>query len=52
MVNMFNIGYWVIKNADLYPDKVAVKDDQRSFTYTELNERTNKLANALKELGS
>lgn len=51
MVNIFNIGYWVYKNADLYPDKVAVKDDQRSFTYSQLNQRTNKLANALKKLG-
>lgn len=51
MVNMFNIGYWVYKNADLYPDKVAVKDDKRSFTYSELNERTNRLASALKKLG-
>ena len=32
------------KARDLYPDKVAVVDDDRSFTYARIGERVNALA--------
>lgn len=35
----------------LYPDHVAVVDGGRRFTYREYSERTNRLANALRDLG-
>jgi len=37
--------------ARLYPEKVAVKDLQKSLTYKELNERACRLANGLTEMG-
>lgn len=35
----------------LYGDKTAVIDDERVFTYSELNERVNSLSHGLQELG-
>ncbi|NOQ53868.1 MAG: AMP-binding protein, partial [Thermoplasmata archaeon] len=38
-------------NAKKYPDKIAVKDETRSMTFKELNERACRLANAMRTLG-
>jgi len=38
-------------NAKKYPDKVAVKDERRSLTFKELNDRACRLANAMRTLG-
>ncbi len=38
-------------NAEKFPDKIAVKDERRSMTFKELNERANRLANAMRTLG-
>ena len=38
-------------NAKKYPDKIAVKDEVRSLTFKELNERACRLANAMRNLG-
>jgi len=38
-------------NAQKYPDKIAVKDENRSLTFKELNERACRLANAMRTLG-
>ncbi|HQP34830.1 MAG TPA: o-succinylbenzoate--CoA ligase [Polyangiaceae bacterium] len=46
-----NIGHWVRKNARIYPQKIATKSGNRSFTYAQLAERTNRLANGLRALG-
>ncbi len=46
-----NVGTWVRKNALIYPDKAAVKSGKRSFTYRQLGERVNRLANGLKAKG-
>ncbi|MBN2358850.1 MAG: long-chain fatty acid--CoA ligase [Deltaproteobacteria bacterium] len=46
-----NIGHWVRKNAQIYPDKTAVKSLGRAFTYRELSDRMNRLANGLRGLG-
>jgi fatty-acyl-CoA synthase len=46
-----NVGAWVRKNAQIYPDKAAVKSGARSFTYRQLADRMNRLANGLKAQG-
>lgn len=37
--------------AQLYPDKTAIVDEDRRFTYAEFQERANRLSNALSDLG-
>src|SRR5687768_17291114 len=34
-----------------FPTKIAIRDEQRAFTYTDLNRRTNRLAHWLQQLG-
>ena len=46
-----NWSYALEKNAENYPDKVAVVFGNRRFTYAELERRVNSLAAGLKELG-
>ena len=43
-----NIGYWPLKHAQVFPDKAALKSDRQDLTYAQLNERANRLANALR----
>jgi len=50
-MNLLTIGEIVRVNAKKYPDKLAFKDERRSLTFTQLDERTNRLANALLGLG-
>lgn len=45
------VGEILTRNARKFPDKVAVVHEGRSVTYRELNERVNRLANALLHLG-
>ncbi len=45
----FLIGEVLTRNARKYPDKIAFKEDDRSFTYSQYNFRVNKLANALSQ---
>ncbi len=45
------IGFWLSKRHLLHPEKEAVVDGDRRLTYRELNERVNRLANALTVLG-
>ena len=51
MSRWMNVGEVLDTGAYLYPDKVAVRDSKRSFTYKECNDRSNRLANALIGLG-
>ncbi len=37
--------------ADLYPEKLAIVDDQRRFSYREFQARVNQLSRALMRLG-
>ena len=46
-----NIGHWVRQNARIYPNKVATKTGARAFTYLQLADRMNRLANALTAAG-
>lgn len=46
-----NIGHWVRQNAKIYPSKVATKTGNRTFTYRQLADRMNRLANGLLAAG-
>jgi len=46
-----NIGESLPRNAQRFPNKPAIIDAQRSVTYGELHERTNRLANYFLEIG-
>ena len=50
-MSWLTIGEAVRVNAGKYPDKLAFKDERRSLTFRQLDERTNRLANALLGLG-
>jgi acyl-CoA synthetase (AMP-forming)/AMP-acid ligase II len=51
MACWLNLGQMVKMNAKKFPNHVAIKDKDRSFTYPELNKRVNKLAHSLLSLG-
>ncbi len=51
MACWMNLGQNLKINARKFPNAVALKDRDRSFTYPELNQRVNRLANALVSLG-
>jgi len=42
-----NVGDWITKRGMLSPNKAAIIFDERKTTYSELNDRVNRLANAL-----
>ncbi|MEK3937336.1 long-chain fatty acid--CoA ligase [Sporosarcina sp. FSL W7-1349] len=45
------IGSWLLQHSDRNADKVALVYKDRRFTYSELNDRVNRLANAFVQLG-
>ncbi len=51
MAHWMNLGQNFKVNAKRYPDTLAVKDQNRSFTYRQTNERVNRLAHSLLALG-
>ncbi len=51
MKNWLNAGDVLRNNAYLHPNKVGVKDFNRSLTFRDWNERTNRLTNALLGMG-
>jgi acyl-CoA synthetase (AMP-forming)/AMP-acid ligase II len=51
MAGWLNLGQHLKINAKKFPDKAAVKDSRRSFTYPRLNRRTNRLAHSLLGMG-
>jgi acyl-CoA synthetase (AMP-forming)/AMP-acid ligase II len=51
MAAWLNLGQNLKINAKKFPAKVAIKDRGRRFTYPQLNQRTNRLANSLLGLG-
>ena len=46
-----NAGYLLTRAANYYPNHTAFVIDDEAMTYKDLNERVNKLANALLDLG-
>ncbi len=51
MAHWMNLGQNFKVNAKKYPDTLAIKDQSRSFTYRQTNERVNQLADSLLGLG-
>jgi acyl-CoA synthetase (AMP-forming)/AMP-acid ligase II len=51
MAAWLNLGQILKVNAKKFPNTVALKDSERSFTYPELNKRVNRLAHSLLALG-
>jgi len=51
MSGWLNLGQNLKINAKKYPEKIAIKDCRRSFTFPQLNQRTNQLAHSLLGLG-
>src|SRR5208283_5018236 len=51
MAHWLNLGQNFKVNAKRYPDALAVKDQNRSFTYRQTNERVNRLGDSLLALG-
>ncbi|OGA65076.1 MAG: AMP-dependent synthetase [Betaproteobacteria bacterium RIFCSPLOWO2_12_FULL_65_14] len=46
-----NLGEIVTRSASKWPNYLALVDDQRSFTYAQLERRTNRLASGLRRAG-
>jgi len=51
MACWMNLGQMVKMNAKKFPNHIALKDKDRSFTYPQLNKRVNQLAYSLLNLG-
>ena len=51
MACWLNLAQMVKLNAKKFPNTIALKDKERSFTYPELNKRVNKLSHSLLSLG-
>jgi acyl-CoA synthetase (AMP-forming)/AMP-acid ligase II len=51
MAQWLNLGQTLPVNAKKFPNRVALRDRQRSFTYPETNRRVNKLAHSMAALG-
>lgn len=46
-----NIGDLLVRNASKFPNKTAVVSEARSFSFREMNDRVNRLANSLLDSG-
>ena len=51
MACWLNLGQMIKMNAKKFPNHIALKDKERSFSYPQLNKRVNKLAHSLLNLG-
>jgi acyl-CoA synthetase (AMP-forming)/AMP-acid ligase II len=51
LITRVNVGDALTRTAARLPDQLAVVDGRRSWTFTELNERVNRVANALAARG-
>jgi acyl-CoA synthetase (AMP-forming)/AMP-acid ligase II len=51
MACWLNLGQILPVNAKKFPNRVALKDERRSYTYPETNRRVNRLAHSLLSLG-
>ncbi len=48
---MYQVGYFLTRNATMFPDRTAVVYDDIKMSYLELNTSANRLANSFLELG-
>lgn len=48
---MYQVGYFLIRNAQAFPDRTALVFKDQTVTYRELNDTANRLANHMKEIG-
>lgn len=48
---MYQVGYFLIRNAQAFPERAALIFKGRKMTYRELNTEANRLANSMKGLG-
>lgn len=48
---MFQVGYFLTRNAGMFPDRLAVVHGDRELTYGQLNKAANRLANNLSSMG-
>jgi len=46
-----NVGDWIRKRAVLSSEKTAIIFEEKEFTYRQVNERTNRLAHAMADMG-
>ena len=46
-----NVGYFLVKSASKYPQKIALKTDKDTISYQEFNRRVNQLSHGLLFLG-
>ena len=51
MSGVLDVGGIVAAHAGLTPDKIGARDSRRTLTFSQWNERSNRLANALLGLG-
>jgi len=51
MAHWLNLGQILKVNAKKFPDTIALRDRERSFTFPELNKRVNRLSRSLLSLG-
>ncbi len=50
-MSMFGVGYLLTRDATVYPDRIAIYSEGKEFTYKQLNDRTNIIANNLMKIG-
>jgi acyl-CoA synthetase (AMP-forming)/AMP-acid ligase II len=51
MACWLNLGQMVKMNSKKFPNHIAIKEKERSFSYTDLNNRVNKLSHSLLSMG-
>lgn len=48
---MLSFGNYLLQNKDCWPDRLAVISGERALTYSQLNDESNRIANALRKMG-
>lgn len=48
---MYQLGYFLIRNATMYPDRLAFVFGNKTYTWSALNRSVNRLANSLRDIG-
>lgn len=48
---MFQFGHFLLRNANVNPDRLALVCQDEAYTWMELNQKVNKLANSMTDIG-